>query len=448
VIAGIERANTRVAPSGTPGRVWLAAWALMAAINLTTGVLVSSWPDRQADLDSMRRWGRAWIVDGANIYQAEGEAPDYPPHAIVVLSPLGLFAPTRAVAAWAAFNLVLAVLSVYLTVHIALPRSVGCAPASVALPMLMFLCWGGFRTLLQFSLLTLTCGLASIVVADRRPAWSGIFLGLALMKPQVAAPFVLWALFTRRWRAVAVATSVVVVGFLLYCLRAAADPLGVVTGYLAILRLLYAGDAIGFIGLAQLRPLVALAVSRTAVVNAVAGGIALVLLAGICALGFAEGRRRPSLMYSAPALAGIWSLLTFYHLTYGFLLLLPTAALLLSQEEPEGRAVRTRIFWLLQVALMFDAPGLWRRFGPALPAPAILGTLFLHSDRVLALALFVSMTSLAIGRRHRFRLVEGGGGDNSEQHGAGRHSQPRVPDALSGDGRQGAGRADTDPEHR
>jgi glycosyl transferase family 87 len=423
---GIGLADARVAPPGTSRRVWLRVWALMAVINLLAGVIISSRPDRQADLDSMRRWGHGWLVEGTNIYQAPGEAPDYPPHAIVVLSPLGLLTPNRAVAVWAAFNLALAVLSVYLTVHAARPGHGG-ALANVAMPMLMFLCWGGFRTLLQFSLLTLTCGLASIVLADRRPAWSGCSLGLALMKPQVAVPFVLWALFTRRWRSLAVAVSIVAVGFLLYCVRAVAAPLGVVTSYLAILRVIYAGDAYagdanGLVGLASVRPLVALAVSRTATVNAVAGGIAFVLLAGICALGLAEGRRRPSVMYSAPALAGIWSLLTFYHLTYGFILLLPTAALLLWAEEPDSQAVRTRIFWLLQAALMFDAPGLWRWLGPVSPAATAPGMVLLNSDRVLTIALFVSMTALALRRCDRFRLVKSGGGDHGEQDGAGGHS--------------------------
>ena len=199
------------------------------------------------------------------------------------------------------------------------------------------------------------------------------------------------------------------------------------TSYLAILEVIYAGnvyagDANGLVGLVSVRPLVALAVSRTATVNAVAGGVALVLLGGICLLGLAEGRRRPSVMYSAPALAGIWSLLTFYHLTYGFILLLPTAALLLWAEERESQAVRARIFWLLQAALMFDVPGLWRWLGPMSHAPAALGTVLFHSDRVLAIALFASMTALALRRRDRFRLVKSDGGDHGEQDSAGRHS--------------------------
>jgi hypothetical protein len=195
-----------------------------------------------------------------------------------------------------------------------------------------------------------------------------------------------------------------------------------VTSYVSILQLIYSGDPNGLIGLAHLRPLLALAASRTATVDVLAGGIALILLAGICALGFAEGRRRPIVMYSAPALAGIWSLLTFYHLTYGFILLLPTAALLLWGDDAESQATRARIFWVLQAALMFDVPGLWRWFGPVISAPAALGAVLLHSDRVLAIALFVSMTVLALGGRDRLWLVKSGAGDHGEQHGAGRHS--------------------------
>jgi hypothetical protein len=79
------------------------------------------------------------------------------------------------------------------------------------------------------------------------------------------------------------------------------------------------------VGLAPLRPLIALAISDPGIVNAVAIAIAMALLALVCVLGFAERKRRDVLMISAPPLVGVWSLLTFYHLTYGFILLLPVA---------------------------------------------------------------------------------------------------------------------------
>ena len=48
----------------------------------------------------MRRWGKEWLVEGLNIYNLDGEAPDYPPHAIAMLSPLSALPPQHAVAVW------------------------------------------------------------------------------------------------------------------------------------------------------------------------------------------------------------------------------------------------------------------------------------------------------------------------------------------------------------
>ena len=59
----------------------LIGWALMAALNLSAGVVIASLPERQTDLETMREWGRDWLVAGSNIYVGYGNAPDYPPHA-------------------------------------------------------------------------------------------------------------------------------------------------------------------------------------------------------------------------------------------------------------------------------------------------------------------------------------------------------------------------------
>jgi hypothetical protein len=382
---------------GTRGRFWLAGWTLMAVLNLAAGVVISSWPERQNDLETIHRWGRAWLVNGSNVYRLDEELADYPPHAIVALSPLGMLPATVGVPIWTSLNLALSVLAVYLAVRAARPK----APlTAIALPMAMFLCWGGFRTLLQFSLLTLTLGLAAIALADRRPARSGICLGLSLMKPQMAIPFVLWAVFTRRLRVLIVAATVVVAGFLVYCLRAWVSPVAVVVRYTEILGISYWDPTTDLVGLAQARPLVALVMSRPGSVNAVVTALALVLLAGICALGYLEGRDRPALMFSAPALAGIWSLMTFYHLTYGFILLLPVATLLLWVDDPGSQALRARMFWVLQAGLMCDVPGLWRRFGVPLRLPSSVDAMLLHADRVLIAVLFAAVTALSLRNRH------------------------------------------------
>ncbi|RPH64530.1 MAG: DUF2029 domain-containing protein [Acidobacteria bacterium] len=377
----------------------IAAWALMACLNLSAGVVIASWPERQTDLDTMWRWGHAWLLQGSNLYATDVDAPDYPPHAVVALAPVGTLPAKWAAPVWAGFNLGLALLAPYLAVRVARPTA---ALSAAALPICMFLCWGGFRTLLQFSLLTLVFGLLAMALADRRPTLGGLCLGLVLIKPQIAAPFFLWAVFTRRLRLVALALAVVTAGFALFCLRAQASPLMVVRRYLEILQMFYMGDAT-LIGLAQIRPLIALSSSNTVLVDVIALATAVAILSGICVLGTVEGRRRQVLLFSAPALAGIWSLLAFYHLTYGFILLLPVATLLIFDGDPETTVFRTRLFWALQLALMFDVPGLWRRFGHLTGAPPIVSEFAIHVDRLLMLGLFASVAMLALRARKHFR---------------------------------------------
>jgi hypothetical protein len=384
-------------------RFTLTAWTALALANLAAGAVVSSWSDRQLDLRRVAHWARLWL-DGVNVYGAPAEFVDYPPHAIVVLSPLALVADGALVPLWAAFNILLSGAAVYLTVRggcqaVNREFTIHCLTRpALALPMLMFVCWGGFRAQLQFSLLTLTGGLAAIVWADRRPLWSAAALAIALAKPQIAAPFVLWMLFSRRWRHAAAALAVVVLLFGVYCAVAGVSPVQVAADYVSIVRTLYTGDD-PMQGLGQLRPLLA-AIAAPEAADAIAFGISSILLAGIVWLGIAEGPR-PKDMSAALLLAPAWSLLTFYHLTYGFLLLLPTAATLLSVDDAATRSFRRRLFWAMQAGLMFDVATVSSWAGPALGAPAAVETIAAHVDRLLMLALSAALAMLAVRSRRR-----------------------------------------------
>ena len=363
---------------------------MLAIINLTAAIVIASWPDRRADLDTIRRWSADWLR-GRDIYAVQEAWPEYPPHAIVMLSPIAALSEDIAVPAWASFNLVLTIAASYLAVRM-YDREATVSTAT--LPMLMFLSWGGFRALLQFTLLSLVFGLLSVVVADRGPVWSGIFLGLGLMKPQVCIPFVLWAMLARRFRTLAIAVLVVGAGFLMYCLKVTSSPLQIAADYIAIVRRYYIGDAIVY-GLAQPRPLFELLMSDTRIVDAVALTFAATTLAIVAAIGTAEGRRR-HLLYAAPPLAALWSLLTFYHLTYGFVILLPLAAVLLFESDPETVVARRWLFWVLQLSMMFDIPVLWRWFGHLLQAPGWVGEILIHADRSIIFTLFVCVAVLAL----------------------------------------------------
>jgi hypothetical protein len=371
----------------------LTARAALAAANLAAGAVISSWPERQVDLQRVARWARLWL-EGVNLYGAPDEYVDYPPHAIVLLAPLGLVTERALVPLWAAANLLLAGAAVYLAVRAVRPAG---ALRVLAAPMLMLLCWGGFRALLQFSLLAIAGGLAAVVWADRRPFWSAACLAIALAKPQIAAPFVLWMVFARRWRHAAAAIGVVLLGFGVYCLRAGVSPVLVASDYYSILRVLYTGPD-PMEGLGQVRALLATFITDPATADALAIGLAAILLGGIVWLGM-TGPPPPDGMSVAFLLAPVWSLLTFYHLTYGFLLLLPTAATLLLCDDARTRGFRHRLFWAMQLGLMFDVVTVWRWTGPALGAATADEVLVEHVDRLLMLALAVALAVLAFERR-------------------------------------------------
>ncbi len=364
-------------------------WGALALLNLAAGVVVSSQTHRLYDLESVMRWGYYWLVEGTNVYEAgRWGSVDYPPNAVVLLSPLGLVTLAVAHPIWLLVNVAMAMLAPYYAARFFRPHD----PFRViALPILMFLCWGGVRTLTQFTLIALTCSMAAMAISIRRPIAAGAWLGVAMMKPQVAIPVFLWSLFTRRWRVVV--TSLAVIGGLaaIYCLRASAHVLDVTAKYMVILAVHHTDDAI-LAGISELRPLIRQLVTETADVDALASSIALGLLAGICMAGFLEGAVRKRVLYAAPPLVACWSLMTFYHLTYGFVILLPVMMLLALNDAPRSR-LRQSLFWLMQLGMMFDIPGLSRRAG--IGDTALLGSVLAHADRALIMTLLVGLVALA-----------------------------------------------------
>jgi hypothetical protein len=365
----------------------------MAMVNLSVGLTLASRAERQTDLHTMRKWVTAWVVDGVNVYHPDASPSDYPPNALVTYAPLAIPAddPVRL---WAALNVAMAVVAAYLAVRAVRPAITF---SDAALPMAMFLCWGGFRTLLQFSLLSLTCGLLAMVWSNKRPVASGVALAIALAKPQIGIAFVLWSIFARRLRVVGVAAAVVVGEVAAFCVRTRANAVQVLADYTHTLRVVYSGDS-DFAGLAQLRPVVASMVSNVQTTDAIAASIAGLLFAVVCVVGVIEYNRGTDRLYAAPALTGVWSLLTFYHLTYGFVLLLPLAALLRLADNVETLVFRKRLFWALQIALMADIPGLWRRTRPLIGAADWINAAVPHTDQVLMLALFACVAALAVRR--------------------------------------------------
>ena len=368
-------------------------WGTLAVLNLAAGTFTSSRPQRLYDLDTMMQWGRYWLVDRANVY-APGPwgNVDYPPNAIVVLSPLGLLSFDQAHPVWMGLNIIMAVLTPYFAARFFRPHD----PFRViALPILLFLCWGGTRTVTQFSLIALMFSMLAMRVAVQRPIAGGVWLGLALMKPQVAIPVFLWSVFTRRW-SVAL-TSVAVVGLLtaVFCVWSGTNPLSIPHAYLQTLASYHTGEAL-LQGISEFRPLVIQVTGDVLHADGIVGAIAMVLMAGILVVGVQEGAVRARVLYAAPPLVACWSLMTFYHLTYGFVILLPVLMLLALNDTPPS-ALRRRLFWLLQFGMMFDIPSLSRLAG--LADTALFRIVLVHTDRALLAVLFFGLIALAVRER-------------------------------------------------
>jgi hypothetical protein len=365
-------------------------WFLLAIANMCIGVVLATHPDRATDFNTVRQWTREWLLAGRDLY-ALHQGTDYPPHAIVVLSPIGLLPERAAAALWATLNLILAIGTPFLAVRFVRPRA---GRPEIVDMTLLFLCWSGTKTLLQFSLVTLTLGLAACVLAGRRPVVSGVFLGLSLMKPQMAAPFVLWSLFTRRWKVVGVSVGTIALGTGLFCLRAGVDPLDMAAAYARTLRLFYTGDR-AMSGLTQVRPLFT-PFARGAAADGLAAVVSVAFLSFICVAGVREAKNQERVRYAAPAMAAVWSLVTFYHLTYGFVVLLPTAAVLLLSEDPVMRRQRHVLFWILQAGLVVDVLLVWRRARPFIPRLEAAGWFVMNVDRLFILFIAAGMSAIWI----------------------------------------------------
>ena len=370
-----------------PQRRVLIAWAMLATLNLGAGIVLSFSPQRLTDLDTMMGWGSQWLA-GIDVYHLPGSYVDYPPNAIVLLSPLGLVPVNVVAPLWALFNVALAGGAAYFAARFFRPHD----PFRViALPILMFLCWGGVRTLTQFSMAALAASMAALLLADRQPWRSGAWLGVAMMKPHVALPVFLWAAFTRRWHVFAVSTALAAALVIVFAARIGESPASVLLANANALAVYHTGDAI-LSGLSELRPLIWQLSTDKSEVDAIAAAIAAGLIAAIGVAGFQEGRGKPRVIYAAPALVACWCLLTFRHLTYGFIVMLPVL-MMLALNDAEPSRLRKALLWLLQGGMMLDVPGLTRRLG--LAETAIAQNVLIHTDRALFLTLFVGLVVLA-----------------------------------------------------
>jgi hypothetical protein len=378
-------------------------WAAAAIVSLGWGFITALKPGHSQDLMIVNTWLRTWLWQGINPYYLPDTVVlvNYPPHAVVALSPLALLPESWMAAAWALLNLALAPAVGYLALRAPKPAA---ARREALLLCAMFLAWAGVRNGLatgQFTLLVLAFGLLASLYEEKRPWIGGFFLALALMKPHIGGAFLLWALLTKRWKMLLAACVVMCLGVALFSLRLGESPVGSVRAYLGVmqLQLSRAADPQRSMELrvVELRPLVSLFIQHDAWANRVHQFVLVVLLACVAAAAFLKSRlSRAERDAVVLQLCCLWLLMSAFHNPYDNILLLPVFAALwatarATHPSRSKEHQRTVLVWVLQLAMVVELPGLWWKLSQAARLSSFnwAGIFFSHFDRLLVLGLFI-----------------------------------------------------------
>ena len=382
-------------------RVQLYLWLFLAVVSLGWGFFISISTEQSHDLRLVHLWLRKWLLEGSHVYSLDDFiGTNYPPHAIVALSPLALIPESWLIPIWGLVNLALAPMVGYLAFRVMKPEALRRA---ALLPCAMFLSWAALRNgieLGQFTLLTLGLGLLAVLFEEKRPILGGLFLALALMKPHIGAAFFLWALFTKRWKMALVACLCMGLGVLLFSLRLAESPIESVRAYLGVLQYQFGRgvDAQGFLALrwVELRPLVALFIPSEIWTSRIDRLLLIVMLACAGAVGLMKSALNKQQRDAAVLqLCCLWLLMGVFHNPYDSILLLPVLMGLWATSVPHPstskRWLDRTALWVLQIALVMEVPGLWWKLSKTINLSSLnwAGLLLENLDRLVVLGLFL-----------------------------------------------------------
>lgn len=363
-----------------------ASLGVAATINLTAGI-VMAWrdPSRAADLVTLYGWCRAWALGGSALYTDPNGSTDYPPNAIAMLSPLAMLSWRSCVIGCIFMALVATLALPYLVTRCAARRD----RSLVMLATVLFLCWASVRTFLQFSTVMMALMFAAVSLAQRNPVASGGLLGLALAKPQFAAPVAVWSVLAGRVGATVVAALVVLAGWMLFGAHAHLGLWTTVKSYWRVLVSVYSGDD-GFIGRTSVRAWALTLAGGSRWGDLIWLAAALLLLIVPCRVAALDSRKDRSPL-AALSLFCVWSLLVFYHDSSHLIMLLPAFVFLLTVDDAATARQRWFVAAFLQVFLMYDVPNRL----DALPLVDVwLPAFALHFDRLMATATFVYVAVL------------------------------------------------------
>ena len=370
-------------------------WLLLGIANVTAGVLIALRVQQSPDVTTVTQWCRTWI-QGVNPYPGSMLRTNYPPYALALLSPLALVPPQLLKGLWAITSVGLAVAAGYLGLRITGANRL--TAQTLRLPVGFFLAWESVRIGLglgQFTLLAMVCGFGAVIY--RGTIGRGMLLGLALLKPQIGAAFVLWALLEGSIVSVVWAIVPIVCGTLLFAARLGQHPLTVVGLYGSVLREELAVPAFRQ-GALELRPLIHDLIPQAAVADV----LHLMIVIGSLAMLVVVSRRmsRPNRALFLLPLTCLWTLMSVYHPTYDLVMLWPAmTALSTWYSDTRAKPLAVGALLAIQLVLVVDVPGLWWKLNGR-PFPVgdhgLLTTAILHFDRLLVSALFTTLVALSL----------------------------------------------------
>jgi alpha-1,2-mannosyltransferase len=365
--------------------------------------LTSLKPGQSQDLQMILNWLTTWFWQASSPYRLPvGAVANYPPHFISFLSPLALLPFRSAVVVWSVLNVAMAPFAGFVAFRIFKPDA---RRKAALLPCAMFLSWAGLRVGLgngQFTLLALTFGLLATLTADRRPLVSGVLLALALTKPHVGAAFLLWAVFTKRYKIVGASVAVAFAGLVIFCLRLGENLVAVIGDFFRVLNSQLAGKTF-LAGIFELRPLVHVVIPYFTAAEAVHFTVILVLLCiiGVAALRMDSGapNQRDTIVLQ---LFCLWDLIAVYHSPYDSVIMLPVVVglYLAALGDPSTYSRGSILLWIVQLALVIEVPFLgWKlsEYGHPLSV-GYLRAVLAHFDRMLLIV--VCCYVLYLNRHH------------------------------------------------
>jgi hypothetical protein len=159
----------------------------------------------------------------------------YPPSADLLLSTTLGFVPERAV--HLAGLLANVTLLAVCTVLLGRPAGTSLAPLGLVAAAVVVLVWSPTQSAVyagQFSILVTVCVLLAVRCLDRNEYLAGAWLGLALIKPSLALPFLILPLVRGRWRTLAVAAGLHTAGTVVQAARFGVNPVELLRQWTAV----------------------------------------------------------------------------------------------------------------------------------------------------------------------------------------------------------------------